>query len=55
MHVLCGCETWSATLKLKRRLRVLESRVLRKILGPKKDDVAGEWRKLYLEELHDLY
>jgi hypothetical protein len=34
---------------------VFESRVLRKILGPKRDDVAGEWRKRYLEELHDLY
>jgi hypothetical protein len=40
---------------LEHRLRVLENRVLRKILGPKRDDVAGEWRKLYQEELHDLY
>jgi hypothetical protein len=37
---------------LVHRLRVFENRVLR--IGPKRDDVAGEWRKLYLEELHDL-
>jgi len=54
LHVLYGCETWSVTLKLEHRLRVSESRVLKKILGPKRDDVAGEWRKLYLEDLHDL-
>jgi hypothetical protein len=34
---------------------VFENRVLRKILGPKRDEVAGEWRKLHNEELHDLY
>jgi len=34
---------------------VFENRVLRKIFGPKRDDVTGEWRKLYIEELHDLY
>jgi hypothetical protein len=36
-------------------LRVLENRVLRSILGPGKDEVMGEWRKLHNEELHDLY
>jgi hypothetical protein len=36
-------------------LRVFENRVLRRILGPKKDEVTGEWRKLYNEELRDLY
>jgi hypothetical protein len=37
------------------RLRVFENRVLRRILGPKRDDVTGEWRKLHNKELHDLY
>jgi hypothetical protein len=37
------------------RLRVFENRVLEKIFGPKRDEVAGEWRKLHNEELHILY
>jgi hypothetical protein len=53
--VLCGCETWSLTLREEYRLRVFENRVLRRIFGPKWDDVAGEWRKLHSEELHNLY
>jgi hypothetical protein len=47
--VLYGCETWSLTL------RVFENRVLRRIFGPKRNDVTGEWRKLHNEELHNLY
>jgi hypothetical protein len=43
------------TLREERRLRVFESRVLRRIFGPKRDEVTGEWRKLRNEELHDLY
>ena len=39
----------------ERRLRVLENRVLRRIFGPKRDEVTGEWRKLHNEELNDLY
>jgi hypothetical protein len=39
----------------ERRLRVFENRVLRRIFGPKKDEVTGEWRKLHNEELHDLH
>jgi len=39
----------------KRRLRVFENRVLRRIFGPKRDEVTGEWRKLHNEELNDLY
>jgi hypothetical protein len=39
----------------KHRLRVFENRVLRRIFGPKRDEVTGEWRKLRNEELHDLY
>ena len=53
--VLYGCETWSLTLREECRLRVFENRVLRKIFGPKMDEVTGEWRKLYNEELNDLY
>jgi hypothetical protein len=37
------------------RLRMFEIRVLRRILGPKRDEVTGIWRKLHTEELHDLY
>jgi PAS domain-containing protein len=42
-------------LRDERRLRVFENRVLRRIFGPKSDEVTGEWRKLYNEELNDLY
>jgi hypothetical protein len=53
--VLYGCETWSLTVRELYRLRVFENRVLRRIFEPKLDDVAGEWRKLCNEELHNLY
>ena len=53
--VLYGCDTWSLTLRDERRLRVFENRVLRRIFGPKRDEVTGEWRKLYNEKLNDLY
>jgi hypothetical protein len=53
--VLYGCENWSLTLREERRLRVFENRVLRRIFGPKRDEVLGEWRKLHNEEHHDLY
>jgi hypothetical protein len=52
--VLYGCETWSVTLREEHRLRVLENRVLRRIFGPKRDEVTGEWRRLHKEELNDL-
>ena len=56
MHVvLYGCENWSLTVREKRRLRVIENRVLRRVFGPKKDEVTGEWRKLHNKELSDLY
>ena len=55
MEVLYGCETWSLTLREKRRLRVFENRVLRRVFGPKRDEVTREWRKLHNEELNDLY
>jgi hypothetical protein len=53
--ILYGCETWSLTLREERRLRVFENRVLRRIFGPKRNEVTGEWRKLHSEELHNLY
>jgi len=53
--VLYGCETWLLTLKEERRLRVFENRVLKRVFGPKRDEVIGEWRKLHNEELNDLY
>jgi hypothetical protein len=53
--VLYGCETLSVTLREERRLRVFENRVLRRIFGPKRDEVTGCSRKLHNEELHGLY
>ena len=53
--VLYGLETWSLTLREEGRLRVLENRVLKRIFGPKRDEVTGERRKLHNEELNDLY
>jgi hypothetical protein len=53
--VLYGCETWSVTLMKEYRLRVFENRVLRRIFGPRTDEVTGEWRKLHSGELHVLY
>jgi len=54
-HFLYGCEPWSLTLREERRQRVFENRVLRRVFGPKRDEVTGEWRKLHNEELSDLY
>jgi hypothetical protein len=53
--VLYGCKTWSLTLREEHRLRVSENKVLRRIFGPKRDEVMGGCRKLHNEELHDLY
>jgi hypothetical protein len=49
------CETWSLTLREEQRLRVFENRVLRRIFGLMKNEVAGELRKVHNEELGDLY
>jgi hypothetical protein len=49
--VLYGCEIWSLTLREERRLRVFENRVLRRIFGPRRNEVTGEWRRLHNEEL----
>ena len=40
--ILYGCETWSLTMREERRLRVFENRVLRRIFGPKRDEVIRE-------------
>jgi hypothetical protein len=55
LPVIYGCETRSHTLREQHRLRVFENRVLRRIFGPKRDEVTGEWRKLHNEELHIVY
>jgi hypothetical protein len=52
---LYGRETWSLTLREEHGLRVFESRVLRRIFGPKSEEVTGEWRKLHNEEIYNLY
>jgi hypothetical protein len=49
--VLYGCETWSLTLREEHRLRVFKNRVLRRIFGPKRDELTGGWKKLHNEEL----
>jgi len=48
-------ETWSLTLREKRKLRVFDNMVLRRIFGPRRDEVTGEWRRLHNEELNGLY
>jgi len=55
LPVLYRCETWSFTSREERRLRVFENRVLRRLFGPKRDEGSVEWRKLYNEELNELY
>jgi len=49
-----GCEAWSVALRKEHRLKMFKNRVLRKIFGPKRDEVIGEWRRLQSEELHAL-
>ena len=49
------CETWLLTLREEHRIRVFENSVLKRIFGPKRDEVTSEWRKLHNEELNDLY
>jgi len=53
--IFYGCETWLLTLREERRLKLFENRALRRIFGPKRVAVIGEWRKLHNEELNDLY
>ena len=53
--VLYECETWSLTLREERKLRVFENMVLRRIFGPRRDEVTVEWSRLHNEELNDFY
>ena len=53
--VLYGCETWSLTLREEKKLRVFENMVLRRLFGHRRDEVTGEWKRLYNEELTELY
>ena len=53
--VLYGCKTWSLTLRDECSLRVFENRLLRRIFGPKRDEVTGEWGRLHYEDLYALY
>jgi len=53
--VLYGCKSWSLTLQEERKLRVFEKKVLRRIFGPRRDEITGEWWRLHNEELNDLY
>jgi hypothetical protein len=50
---VCGCETWSLTMREEHRLRTFANRVLRYVIGPKRDEITREWRKLHNEELSD--
>jgi len=50
-----GLHRGNKPLREERRLRVFENRVLRRVFGPKRDEVTGAWRKLHNEKLNDLY
>jgi hypothetical protein len=52
---LHGCETWSLTLREERGLRMFDNRVLRRIFGPRMDEVTWQWSKLHNGKLNDLY
>jgi hypothetical protein len=52
---LYGCEVWFLTLREEQRRKASKDRVLRRIFGPKTDEVTGEWKKLHNEELHILH
>ena len=53
--VLYSCEIWSLTLREEQKLRVFKNKVLRKMLGTKRDEIIGEWGKLHNSEIHALY
>jgi hypothetical protein len=53
--VLCGCETWSHTLRKEHTPREFESRLLMRIFGPKRDEIIGRWEKMHNVELHNSY
>jgi len=53
--VFYGCETWCVTWRVELRSRKIENRVRRIIRGPERNGVTGEWRRIHIEELYDLY
>ena len=53
--VVYGCNDLSLTLREERRMRVFENRALRRIFGPKTDEVTGQWKRLHTEDFYDLY
>jgi hypothetical protein len=53
--ILYGCKTWFLKLREEHRLRVFENTVLRRIFGPKRNEVKGDWRKLHNEGRHNLF
>jgi hypothetical protein len=53
--VLYGCEIWSLLLREGHRLRVFENMMLRRIFGPRTNEIMGEWRELHKDKLRDLY
>ena len=53
--VLYGCKTWSLIVRKERRLRVFEKSVQRRIFGPRRHEVPGQWMKLHSDELNDLH
>ena len=55
LPVVSGCETWSFTMREERKLRVSGNRLMRRLFGPKRDEVAGDWKKLRNKELNDFY
>jgi hypothetical protein len=55
LPVLYGCETWSVTLREEHILRVFGNKMLRRIFGPKREEVVGGWKRLHNKELHTLY
>jgi hypothetical protein len=52
--VLLGCDTWSLILREEHGFRVYGNKVLRRIFGPMREKVAGHWRRLHNEELHNV-
>jgi hypothetical protein len=55
LFLLSYTKTWFLTSREEHRLRVFENRMLRRIFGPKRDEVKGDWRKLHNEEFRNLY
>jgi hypothetical protein len=53
--ILYGCDSWPVTLREECRLRDFMNKVLRRVFGPKRDEVTGEWRRLHNKELYALY